>query len=234
MALHVALTHRTDYSYDRLTGLATQIVRLRPAPHTRTPILSYSLTIEPKDHFINWQQDPFGNYLARLVFPEKTREFKVAVDLVADMATINPFDFFVDEYARDWQFDYEAALKEELTPYLKAPEPGPLLRKYLRGLRIEAKTSLDFIWALQSAASARHPLSHPHGGDCVQAGARSERLDPGQAFRALKIAPHPEDAFGVTGKETAHINPPLEPRYLSCRHPGSNSPRSNPAAALHA
>ena len=77
MALHVALTHRTEYTYDRLTGLGPQIVRLRPAPHSRTPILSYSLNITPKDHFINWQQDPFGNYLARLVFPEKAREFKV-------------------------------------------------------------------------------------------------------------------------------------------------------------
>ncbi len=148
MALHVALTHRTQYTYDRPTGLGSQIVRLRPAPHSRTPILSYSLSITPKDHFINWQQDPFGNYLARLVFPEKTREFKVVVDLVADMATINPFDFFVDEAAGEWPFQYDAELREELAPYLKAAEPGPLLAGYIRGLKIEAKTSLDFIWAL--------------------------------------------------------------------------------------
>ena len=148
MALHVALTHRTEYTYDRLTGLAPQIVRLRPAPHSRTPILSYSLNITPKDHFINWQQDPFGNYLARLVFPEKAREFKVEVDLVADMATINPFDFFIDEYAQAFPFKYEPELKEELTPYLKASEPGPLLKNYLSKLKIDAKTTIDFIWAL--------------------------------------------------------------------------------------
>ncbi len=123
-------------------------MRLRPAPHSRTPVLSYSLNIAPKDHFINWQQDPFGNYLARLVFHEPTREFKVVVDLVADMATINPFDFFVDEAASIWPFKYDAEQKEELTPYLKASEPGPLLKNYLRDLRIEGKTSLDFIWAL--------------------------------------------------------------------------------------
>ncbi len=148
MALHVALTHRTEYTYDRPTGLKPQVIRLRPAPHSRTPILSYSLGITPKDHFINWQQDPFSNYLARLVFLERTREFKVVVDLVADMATINPFDFFVDDYAGDWPFEYEAALKDELTPYLKASEPGPLLKKYLKGLHFKVKTSLDFIWAL--------------------------------------------------------------------------------------
>jgi uncharacterized protein (DUF2126 family)/transglutaminase-like putative cysteine protease len=146
MALHVALNHRTQYIYDRLTGLGPQVVRLRPAPHSRTPILSYSLNITPKDHFINWQQDPFGNYLARLVFLEPTREFKVEVDLVADMATINPFDFFVDEYAQVFPFPYEEGLKEELTPYLKASEPGPLLKDYLAGLKLEFKTSLDFIW----------------------------------------------------------------------------------------
>ena len=148
MALHVALNHRTEYVYDRLTGLGPQVVRLRPAPHSRTPILSYSLNITPKEHFINWQQDPFGNYLARLVFLEPTREFKVEVDLVADMATINPFDFFVDDYARDFPFKYEPELKEELAPYLRASEPGPLLKDYLSKLYFDVKTSLDFIWAL--------------------------------------------------------------------------------------
>ena len=148
MALHVALNHRTEYVYDRLTGLGPQVVRLRPAAHSRTPILSYSLKITPKEHFINWQQDPFGNYLARLVFTEPTREFKVEVDLVADMATINPFDFFVDEYAGDWPFTYDDALKEEFGAYLKASEPGPLLKTYLSKLHFDVKTSLDFIWAL--------------------------------------------------------------------------------------
>ncbi len=146
MALHVALTHRTEYRYDRLTGLGPQIVRLRPAPHARTPILSYSLDITPKTHFINWQQDPFGNYLARLVFPEKTTEFVVTVDLVADMATINPFDFFVDDYAQKWPFAYEPHLKQELAPYLQAPPPGPLLQDYLSKLRVNATTTIDFVW----------------------------------------------------------------------------------------
>ncbi|MBT3069723.1 transglutaminase family protein [Rhodomicrobium sp. Az07] len=148
MAIHVALTHRTEYDYDRLIGLGPQVVRLRPAPHCRTPILSYSLGITPEEHFINWQQDPFGNYLARLVFPERTREFKVVVDLVADMATINPFDFFVEESAQSWPFDYDAALKEELAPYLKAGAPGPLLKDYVAGVKFQGGTSLDFIWAL--------------------------------------------------------------------------------------
>jgi uncharacterized protein (DUF2126 family)/transglutaminase-like putative cysteine protease len=145
MTLHVALTHKTEYRYDRLTQMGPQVIRLRPAPHCRTPILSYSLTLTPKEHFLNWQQDPFGNYLGRLVIPEKTREFSVTVDLVADMAVINPFDFFVDDYAQGWPFTYEPELKEELTPYLRPAPAGPLLRRYIDALRVNAATTIDFL-----------------------------------------------------------------------------------------
>ncbi len=131
MVMHVALNHRTSYRYDRLVGLAPQLVRLRPAPHCRTKILSYSLKIEPQHHFLNWQQDPFGNYLARLVFPDRTRELEVVVDLVAEMAALNPFDFFVEPSAEHFPFTYEASLKKDLAPYLECERPGPHLAAWL-------------------------------------------------------------------------------------------------------
>ena len=108
MSIHVALNHVTQYRYDRAVALSAQLVRLRPAPHCRTRILSYSLRVLPRKHFINWQQDPQANYLARLVFSEPTREFRVEVDLVAEMAVLNPFDFFLAPYAEQAPFEYES------------------------------------------------------------------------------------------------------------------------------
>src|SRR5579863_6679071 len=108
VSIHVALNHVTRYRYDRAVALGPQQVRLRPAPHCRTRILSYSLRVEPAKHFINWQQDPQGNYLARLVFPDPTRELRIEVDLIAEMAVLNPFDFFLAPYAEQVPFAYEA------------------------------------------------------------------------------------------------------------------------------
>src|SRR5947209_5181321 len=107
MAIRIALHHLTQYRYDHPVSLSSHLVRLRPAPHCRTPITAYSLNIRPENHFINWQQDPFGNFLAHLVFPEKTRALAIEVDLVAEMTVINPFDFFLDSYAEQVPFQYE-------------------------------------------------------------------------------------------------------------------------------
>src|ERR1700712_2808646 len=140
MAIRVAINHKTTYTYDRLVSLSPHIFRLRPAVHSRTPIESYSFKITPKEHFINWQQDPFGNYQARVVFPEKTRKLSVEVELIANMVVINPFDFFVEEYAEKFPFTYSDQLLEELSPYLKIEEDGPLLRQYLSGVDRSEKT----------------------------------------------------------------------------------------------
>ena len=142
MAIHVALQHKTRYRYDRRVSLSPQIVRLRPAPHCRTPVLSYSLTIAPSEHFINWQQDPHGNYLARIVFPDKTRELSIDVDLVAEMSVINPFDFFLEPSADRFPFQYEPWLAKELAPFLEAQPAGPRLRAFLDTVdRRDAATS---------------------------------------------------------------------------------------------
>ncbi len=145
MTLHVALTHRTTYTYDRPISVGPQIIRLRPAPHCRTPILSYSLGLLPKTHFLNWQQDPFGNFMARVIVPEKTRELSVTVDLVADMAVINPFDFFVEESAENCPFAYSDEIKAELLPYLAPLPAGPRLKKYIGGLDLHRRPTNDFL-----------------------------------------------------------------------------------------
>ena len=137
MTIRVALNHQTRYSFDRAVTLWPHEVRLRPAAHARTPILGYSLKVEPAGHFLNWQQDPFGNWVARLVFPEKAEALSITVDLVADMTVINPFDFFIDEASENFPFEYPDALKRELGPYLEADPAPPLLADWLRRTRQE-------------------------------------------------------------------------------------------------
>jgi len=152
MAIRIALHHKTSYRYDRLVALSPHEVRLRPAPHARTPILAYSLSVQPQEHFINWQQDPYGNYIGRFVFPEKTDVLEFTVDLVADMTVINPFDFFIEQYAETFPFAYPAQLKVELSPYVQADEPGPLLRAWVdearRDMLAAPMSTNDFLVAI--------------------------------------------------------------------------------------
>ena len=145
MAIRVAINHKSLYRYDRLVGLSPHIFRLRPAVHCRTPIEAYSLKIEPEEHFINWQQDPFGNYQARVVFLQPTHALSVEVDLIADMTVINPFDFFLEASAEHYPFSYEAQLKEELTPFLEIKENGPLLTAWLANIPRTKKKFNDFL-----------------------------------------------------------------------------------------
>ena len=132
MPIRVALHHKSNYRFDRPVGIGPHEIRLRPAPHCRTPILSYSLRVEPTDHFLNWQQDAYGNYIARLVFPEKAKALNFSVDLVAEMTVINPFDFFVEKYAEKYPFAYPEQLAIELAPYLETETPGLRLQTWLQ------------------------------------------------------------------------------------------------------
>lgn len=151
MTIHVSLHHKTTYRYDRVIQLGPQIIRLRPAPHSRIPVLSYSMRVKPEKHFINWQQDPQGNYLARLVFPEKTDIFQVEVNLVADMTVINPFDFFLEPSAETIPFAYDPALAHELKPYLEVTRQEPRFHSFLKPFTTLTKTTIDFLVALNQS-----------------------------------------------------------------------------------
>ncbi len=163
MAIKVALEHRTTYRFDRLVTIHPHVVRLRPAPHSRTRIESYSLTVEPADHFINWQQDPFGNFMARLVFPERATELSITVGLVADLTVVNPFDFFIEEYAEHYGFAYPADLAADLEPYLRPVDegapgsgPGPEVRRWLDEFEIWPNTPIvDFLVQLNACVQQR-------------------------------------------------------------------------------
>jgi uncharacterized protein (DUF2126 family)/transglutaminase-like putative cysteine protease len=145
VSIHVALNHLTHYRYDRRVGLGPQIVRLRPAPHCRTRILSYSLRVEPAKHFVNWQQDAQSNHLARLVFPEKTSELRIEVDLVAEMAVFNPFDFFLEPHAEKFPFQYAASEQAGLAPYLVKLPATADFAEYLASIPRQPTHTIDFL-----------------------------------------------------------------------------------------
>ncbi|MGD9621934.1 MAG: DUF2126 domain-containing protein [Mycolicibacterium sp.] len=173
MGIKVALEHRTSYTFDRLVEIYPHVVRLRPAPHSRTPIEAYSLQVEPADHFVNWQQDAFGNFMARLVFPARARSLTITVGLIADMKVINPFDFFIEDYAETWPFElpegqspsgfgYPRALAEDLKPYLRPVDengegsgPGDLAQAWVKNFSVARGTrTIDFLVAINRAINA--------------------------------------------------------------------------------
>ena len=151
MGIRVALSHVTTYRYDRPVILGPHTVRLRPAPHARTPIHAYSLRVEPAEQYLNWQQDPYSNHLARLVFLKPTTELKVTVELVAEMVPINPFDFFIDEAAQEYPFAYDEGLTRELAPYLETLPAGPRLRDLIASCRQSGVRTIDYLVSLNHA-----------------------------------------------------------------------------------
>ena len=155
MGIRIALNHRTLYRYAKPVWLSPHVVRLRPAPHCRTPVPSYSLKVTPAEHFINWQQDPYSNRLARLVFPKKTTEFCVEVDLVAELTVTNPFDFFLEKYAEEFPFQYDPVLTKELNPYLRKRRLGPKLGELVQELRREKMRTVDYLVAVNQLVQHR-------------------------------------------------------------------------------
>jgi uncharacterized protein (DUF2126 family)/transglutaminase-like putative cysteine protease len=155
MTIRVALSHITSYDYSDLVNLGPQVIRLRPAPHCRTPVHDFSLKVFPKDHFLNWQQDPYGNFLARLVFPKETKEFRLEVGLVADMTVINPFDFFLEAYAERFPFAYEPWLATDLQPFLMCSPPGPKLAALLKEGQLRDIGTNDFLVAINQLVQSK-------------------------------------------------------------------------------
>ncbi len=212
MAIRVALQHRTTYRFDRNVGLGPHEIRLRPAPHCRTPILGYSLNVAPDRYFLNWQQDPYGNWVARLVFTERSDQLDIRVDLTADMTVINPFDFFVEPYAEFTPFTYAPALAKELIPFLETAPAGPRLAAWLERFRPTIRPgekTVDMLVRLNQ--QLQHEISYlvrmepgVQPPDTTLSRAQGSCRDTGLAARADPAAPGPRRAFRFGVPDPAH------------------------------
>ena len=199
MPIKVALSHQTSYHYDRLVSLGPQVIRLRPAPHSRTPIDAYSLKIEPANHFINWQQDPFGNYLARIVFPEKTDRLVVTVDVVADMTVINPFDFFLEDAAMTFPFQYADELAQDLKPFLTPFSQSPELKAFRKTIDVRPRRTIEFLVDMNQKiqAAVRYLIRLEPG---VQSPEETLRLGSGSCRDSAWLLVHLLRSFGLAAR----------------------------------
>ncbi len=155
MAIKAALHHLTHYKYDRPVTLGPQVIRLRPAPHSRTRVISHSLKVSPSDHFVNYQQDLYGNWLARYVFPNPVTELKIEVDIVADMTVYNPFDFFVEDSVKDWPFTYGEDIASDLVIYRELEPVGPQMERFLASIDRSTKNTVDFLVDLNAKVAGK-------------------------------------------------------------------------------
>ena len=213
MSIRAAIHHLTHYKYDRPVSLGPQIIRLRPAPHSRTRVISHSLKVSPANHFVNHQQDPYGNWLARYVFPELVNELKIEVDVVADMTVYNPFDFFVEESAETWPFEYpeDMQTRSRHLPHARSP-PDPGFRLSWSGIDRTPSSHRRFCGQSQPAPCGRNSISHPDG---------IGGADPGGDVRArLGLVPRFELASG------ADFSPPRLGRPVCVRLSHSAEARS--------
>lgn len=154
MTILAAIHHKTRYEFDKPAILSPHEIRLKPAAHSRTPISAYSLKIEPAQHFINWQQDAYGNFIARITFPEPSRVLDVTVDLIADLTVINPFDFFVEPWAEHYPFTYPDTLKTELAPFLVIEPLSGIFKAWLAQFRLKLPSPItinDFLVSINQA-----------------------------------------------------------------------------------
>jgi transglutaminase-like putative cysteine protease len=130
--MHLSISHRTRYEYDRAVEFLPHLLYLRPRENPLLQVEHFGFTFQPEAR-IQWMRDDFDNLPASVQFTASAATLEICSECTVTTSDAPPFDFLVRDYARTFPFTYEPLHRFNLSIYLTPPENSvqEALRRWL-------------------------------------------------------------------------------------------------------